>query len=185
MAWKKLPSCFISAAQLVRTVERSNMKTIVNRKMLSLISLGLFLWLTGIVLAPVLAISEIKPLSYLSSFLYFLYQPVCHQIADRSVLIDYIPMAVCVRCFAVYLSGWLLSIFYLKYKKITMWPVSIYLVFLIPVIFDFLLEKIHLYSNLGLVRFGTGLLLGIVIFQLFFLSTASRRDFPETKSVEV
>jgi uncharacterized membrane protein len=161
------------------------MRTIINRNILFLISLGLFLWLTGIVLAPVLAASEIKPLSYLSSFLYFLYQPVCHQMADRSVLIDYIPMAVCVRCFAAYLGGWLLSIFYLKYKKITMWPTSIYLTLLIPFIFDFLLEKIHLYSNIGLVRFGTGMLLGIVIFQLFFLSTASRQKLPETKSVEI
>jgi len=161
------------------------MKTIISRKILSLINLGLSLWLTGIILTPVLAMSDIKPLSDISSFLYFLYQPVCHQMTNRSVLIDYFPMAVCVRCLAVYLGGWFLSIFYLMYKKISMWPVSIYLLFIMPFIFDFVLEKIHLYSNLDLIRFGTGILLGIVIFQLFFLSIASRRDLPGIKPTKI
>ncbi len=175
----------MNTAQFIETDKRHNMKTIFNRKILSLISLGLFLWLAGIVFAPVLASSEIKPLQYLSSFFYFLYQPVCHQMADRSILIDHIPMAVCIRCFAVYLGGLFLSIFYLSYKKITMWSFSTYLILLIPVLFDFLLEKFNLYSDLSLVRFGSGLLLGIVIFQLLFLSTVLHRDLAETNSLKV
>lgn len=157
----------------------------VNNKVMSYISLGLFLWLVGVILAPALASSEVKPASILSSFLFFLYQPVCHQLADRSFLIDHAPMAVCVRCFAVYLAGWLLSLFYLYSKKITFWPLHRYLILLAPVLLDFIFEKMQLYSNLELIRFGTGLFLGIVIFQLLFLSTASFQYNTERTSIKI
>jgi uncharacterized membrane protein len=149
------------------------MKTKINKITLSLISLCLFLWLAGIILAPVVAVSNIKPFSFLSSVLYFFYQPVCHQLTERSFFINNIPMAVCVRCFAVYLGGWVLSIYYLRSKKITLWPLKRYVVLLMPFLVDLIFEKLQLYADIDLVRFITGFLLGIVIFQIFFLSIVS------------
>lgn len=149
------------------------METKINKLTVSIISLGLLFWLLGIILAPILASSSIKPLSLLSSGLYFLYQPVCHQFAERSFFVDHMPMAVCVRCFAVYLGGWILSIFYLHRSKITMWSIKRYVFLILPTLVDFILEKMQLYSNLDPVRFAAGFLLGIVIFHIFISSIAS------------
>ena len=161
------------------------MTATINKKYLSLISISLFIWLSGIIITPILASSNIRLLSTLSSFMYFFYQPVCHQLAERSLLVDQIPMAVCIRCFAVYLGGWLVSILYFRFNTITFWPMRKYLLFLIPALMDFIFEKVHFYSNIGLIRFGTGLLLGIVIFQLLILSTASFQNSPESKSIKI
>jgi len=161
------------------------METKINKTILSIISLCLFLWLAGILLAPILASSNSKTSSFLSSILYFIYQPVCHQLTERSFIVDHIPMAVCIRCFAVYLSGWILSIFYLCSTKISLWPLRRYLILTIPTLIDFGFEKMLIYSNIGLFRFGTGLLLGIVIFQLFILSIASSENNPQIKSIKI
>ncbi len=41
----------------------------------------------------------------LGGWLRLLYRPGCHQIADRCIDLGFGPMAVCARCFGLYLGG--------------------------------------------------------------------------------
>jgi uncharacterized membrane protein len=126
----------------------------------------LILWLAGIILAPWIAnISNI-----LSQYLYFIYKPVCHQLPNRSFMINGLPFAVCVRCVSFYGSGIFVFLFYLFTKKISFWPFSVYLLLISPAIIDFLLEKTGVYQEIEIIRFVTGLILGIAFFQILILS---------------
>jgi uncharacterized membrane protein len=156
----------------------------INLRVVIIINLGLSLWLLGTFLAPVLASSELPLLSHFSSFLYFFYQPVCHQLPERSILIDGLPMAVCVRCLSVYLAGWLLSLFYIKYKNIRLWPLYRYIILVLPLILDITLELLMLYSNLSILRFVTGFIFGIVLFQLLFFSTGTAKFNPNAMRIK-
>jgi len=100
----------------------------------------------------------------------FFYQPVCHQLADRSFFLDGFTMTVCVRCFCFYLGGLLIASIYLFKDNIQMWKLSSYGLLIIPAVLDFLLEKFDLYSNITGLRLLTGLLLGLAIFHLLLVS---------------
>lgn len=160
------------------------MEISVNKKTLIFIAFSLLIWMTGIVLTPVLAKSSISAIVKFSSFLYFFYQPVCHQIIDRSFLIDTMPMTVCVRCFSVYFAGWLLTIFYLSQNSVRLWSIRRYIVLLMPLLFDIALEKLQIYANVPWIRFLSGMLLGIVIFHLLILSTVTTQHHRRTKYIK-
>lgn len=149
---------------------------------------GLLIWLGGIFSAPLLAGSADPLLLRLSSFFYFFYQPVCHQLAERSFLMDGFALAVCVRCLAFYLGGLFISLFYLFKAKIGLWPLSVYILLAAPAVFDFLIEKIFVYDNTGSIRFISGLLLGVALFHLLILSLARTKSVytnPKTRYQKV
>jgi uncharacterized membrane protein len=134
------------------------------------INLGLGIWLIGIIITPILAASEWPLGQKVSAFMYFFYKPVCHQIADRSFGIDGFTFTVCIRCFGYYLGGLLITSLYLFKEKINMWRMTSYILCVLPAFLDFLLEKTNIYSNIGGLRLLTGLMLGIAVFQLLFVS---------------
>jgi uncharacterized membrane protein len=131
---------------------------------------GLLLWLAGIFCAPLLAASADPLLLKLSSILYYFYQPTCHQLAERSLLIDGFALSVCIRCLAVYLGGLTVSGIYLFKFKTNIWPLPVYILLAGPAALDFLTEKFIVYDPSGIIRFISGLLLGIALFQLLILS---------------
>ncbi len=149
------------------------MKTEINKKIVLFIFLGMLLWLGGIMLTPVMAASESSLLRKLATFGYFFYHPVCHQLPGRSFLLDGFSLAVCIRCFSFYLSGLLTIACFLFNNRIKMWPVSLYLVLSLPVLLDFVLEKILLYGDIPIIRIITGFLLGVAVFQLLLVSLFS------------
>jgi len=146
------------------------MKFHLHKRVVFSIMLGFLLWLIGIIITPLLAASDWLLGQKVSAFMYFFYKPVCHQLADRSFGIDEFALTVCIRCFGFYLGGFFISLFYLFKDKIYLWTFSSYILLIAPVFVDFILEKINIYTNIGGLRFMTGLLLGIAVFQLLFVS---------------
>ena len=65
----------------------------------AVILLGAILWCSAILLAPALAGS-----TRLSSLLYEFFQPICHQSDARSFHLAGHPLAVCMRCSAIYFA---------------------------------------------------------------------------------
>ena len=134
----------------------------------------LSLWISGIFLAPLMS----QKSAIIADFLYFLYKPACHQLPDRSFMIDGAPLAVCGRCISFYIGGLFVFVFYLIAGKISIWPVSIYGALTCPVVLDFSLAKLGICRDIELIRILTGLLLGIALFQVLILSLS---DFASLK----
>lgn len=141
-----------------------------HRKVTLIIIFGLGIWLTGIIITPLLAAREGILWQKIAAFMYFFYQPVCHQLADRSFFLDGFTMTVCVRCFCFYLGGLLITSISLFRDKVKMWKLLTYGIFTAPAILDFVLEKFDLYSNITGLRFITGIMLGLAIFHLLLVS---------------
>jgi uncharacterized membrane protein len=154
---------------------------IISKKYLVLITLGLFVWLAGIVLAPVMVSSGIPWLTKFGNWCYFFFDPVCHQISSRSFILNGFPMAVCVRCFSVYLAGFFLCLVSFRRHIIRLLPLPVYVLLLVPALSDFILEKIILYPGLPMLRFATGFLMGLALFHLMLVSMATAGS--ETKNL--
>lgn len=150
------------------------------RLVMLFISFGLFLWLLGIIITPILAASGIPAGQKIAAFTYFFYQPVCHQMPDRSFWLEGFTLAVCVRCFAFYLGGFLITFISLFRNKIQMWYFSIYILLVAPAVIDFVLEKSGFYTNVIDLRIFTGLSLGFAIFHLLLASVSDIKEKHET-----
>ena len=68
----------------------------------------LTLWLAAIIFSPVMMQSENEILKYIATAIYWFMDPVCHQLPERSIFIDKLPMPVCGRCFFIYSGGFLI-----------------------------------------------------------------------------
>jgi uncharacterized membrane protein len=144
----------------------------IQKKWLYILSFSLLLWLAGIFITPLLAKSENSFLISTSDFLYFFYKLSCHQNPERCFHIAGGQLCVCVRCVAIYLAGIIIIGFYLTKTSIKLWAISKYALFIAPALIDFLLEKISVYQNLEYLRFITGAILGIALFQLIIVATS-------------
>jgi len=154
-----------------------------NKKVVLGISIGLTIWIVGIVITPLLAGSGWLYGRKVAAFVYFFYQPVCHQIPERSLFLEGFSLAICIRCFSFYLSGFFIFLIYLFKDKIRMWRSSGYILLVAPAVLDFVFEKFDLYTNIIGLRFLTGLLLGIAIFHLLLVSLSSDIVINEAKSL--
>lgn len=98
----------------------------------------------------------------LAAALYLAFSGVCHQIPERSFLIDGHPLAVCHRCAGVYL-GLFLAAALLRPRAPRspsarrLWVLAV----VAPLALDVILERTGLWHGAGGVRFATGLLFGI------------------------
>ena len=141
-----------------------------SRKILYFFTGGTAILLLLIVLAPFIKSSEIYLLTNFSDYIYFFFKPVCHQMSERSILLNNVSLAVCIRCFAIYLGVFfylLLLIFQNKIQNINSgWLILISL----STALDFLLEKFGLYVDIPIVRFITGFMFGIAIIYLILYS---------------
>lgn len=144
---------------------------ILNKKWTAAIAFALVIWLTGIILTPYWAGSSSSLLRKLAVFGYFFYQPVCHQLPFRSLWLDSFTLAVCIRCFGLYLGALLTVTFYLFRTRIPLYPYTLYLLFVLPAVIDFIFPKLSVYQDIPLLRFVSGLLLGAALFQILLVST--------------
>jgi len=145
----------------------------IKKKWLRILTFLLTLWILGILIAPLMVISGNKILISISDYLYFFYKPTCHQDPQRSFPIAGHHICVCVRCFAIYLAGLALTVYYYSKKTIKIWTSVRYTLLILPALCDFMLEKVAIYQNIKFVRFGTGIILGIALFHLLIIGTST------------
>jgi uncharacterized membrane protein len=115
------------------------------------------IWLGLIVAAPLLASSN------LSSSIYTFFSYICHQISERSLHIAGHQMAVCSRCFGVYVGLALGTLVYPLWRRVDeIDPIPRIWLFLslIPITIDWSLTIFGIWENTHLTRFVTGSILG-------------------------
>ena len=160
----------------------------INGKLLAFLTAALFLWLMGILFTPLMAAANISWMQQMADIGYFFYDPLCHQIPDRSFGINGFSLAVCVRCFSVYLAGFFLFLSMFRTRVVRLWSLPVYLLLVLPALADFILEKIFIYQNLTFIRFITGFLMGIALFHLLLVSFTTpniyRIDVDKTDSLK-
>ena len=134
--------------------------------MIRIITISLGLWVLALVTAPLMVQSGSLLFQYLGTAVYFLADPVCHQLPERSVFINDLPMAVCARCFAIYLGGFLLFTFSLFKSPRRFWPKWIYFGTAALLSIEILTEHLNFYQNIFELRLFSGFILGILIFRI-------------------
>ncbi len=123
-------------------------------------------------LAPVLSASHSLLLQEIGAGIYFLLDPICHQLPDRCLRIEHIPMALCVRCTFIYLGAFL-GLFVLLWKKRLRLKTALVVGVGIFVLGEIVLEKLGMYSNWPVLRGVSGFLSGAVVV-LYFGRIATR-----------
>ncbi len=152
------------------------------RRLVMLIMLGLGIWISGIILAPFLAALPHPLARKTAAFIYFFYQPVCHQLPERSAWINGYPMAVCIRCLAFYMGGLMASAACLYRGMTHLWSIRLYAFFVFPALADFLLEKLNVYHNMPSLRLVTGFLLGFAFTHLLVIAISGQARNPLAKT---
>ena len=120
------------------------------------------IWIAGIVSAPLIRAAGGDD-STLLSLLAYTYGRVCHQIADRSFHVAGHPLAVCARCFGIYV-GYLAGLIvypFARYLTQTELPHRSWLIAaLAPVAVDFAGGYLGIFENTLASRALTGLFAG-------------------------
>jgi len=129
------------------------------------ILLGALLWCGAILLAPVCAAAGGTP-ARVASFIYRFYQPICHQISDRSLHLLGGPIAVCIRCSAIYFAFLAATLFYPLVRSVSRpdIPARRWLVLsLLPMVLDVAAGAAGLHEITSLTRTISGALVGAVL----------------------
>jgi uncharacterized membrane protein len=108
------------------------------------------------------------------------FQPLCHQLPDRSFVVDGTPLAVCHRCIGIYI-GLALGALALpsvrgharRWARHDRW---VLLAAVLPAALDWGSDVAGLWSNTAGTRVATGLWLGLVVGLVFARSLALRRS---------
>jgi uncharacterized membrane protein len=121
--------------------------------------------LCACICAPPVLVSAGCPVA--AAFVYCVFAPVCHQISARSFELLGLPLAVCHRCFGIYLGLFLGSLIrnpwmHRSPRTRRRWVLAA----IAPLAFDALLPWSGLWDNTPASRFATGLLFGIPIASL-------------------
>lgn len=96
--------------------------------------------------------------------IYFSFSFFCHQIPDRSFMISHYPLAVCHRCFGIYLGFFLGAFFENRWMHSSVKLCRAFvLAAVLPMGIDFSLEFGGLWSSAPGFRFVTGLVFGCLI----------------------
>lgn len=113
---------------------------------------GCALWLGAIVFAPIAATRDLA----VAPWLYLFFDPVCHQISERSFHVARHALAVCHRCSGLYVGFSLGLLLVPRTDRIRTWLLDQprrTLYFAVPMLIDWTLPM-----NIAASRFGTGLL---------------------------
>lgn len=119
-----------------------------------------FVWIGFVIAAPMLFSNG---LTGASSPIYTFFSYICHQIPERSMHVAGHQMAVCSRCFGVYvglLLGTLVYPLWRSVDEIDAIPRIWLILSLIPISIDWSLTIFGIWENTHLTRFVTGALLG-------------------------
>lgn len=114
-------------------------------------------------LAPILEYQRLE----VSSKFYGILHNICHQVPTRCLWIKTSNMALCARCFFIYLTLFLAGIFYFKYRITRIyWKTAFILI--IPCILDGSSQYMQLRLSNNVLRSITGALGGFGIGMIFF-----------------
>ncbi|MCX7973331.1 MAG: DUF2085 domain-containing protein [Candidatus Aminicenantes bacterium] len=141
-------------------------------KIFKLAKTSFLLWLTFlfiniffiilIILAPIFQ----KRWPSLSSAIYLIFTPFCHQIEDRCFSFKNLPLAVCSRCFGI-IVGFLLGIttypIFKRQKPIKTPNIGWFVGASMPMAIDLLGNICHLWSSSNWLRFIIGSIWGILL----------------------
>lgn len=119
-------------------------------------------WSVGIVLAPVLS----SALPGLSSLLYQVYEPICHQIDGRSLHIGGDKLAVCARCSSIYFAFFtsLLLFPFLRRFETQALPHRAWIVLaLAPMALDVAFSVVGIHDSSLLTRSLSGAMFGLIL----------------------
>jgi len=95
------------------------------------------LFIIPIVGAPYLMSTGNPMLESIAKIIMTIYKVTCHQLPERTIVIFNYPMAVCARCFAIYmafLAGCVVFAFIRKWLKI--WSLKYFVILCIPMAID-------------------------------------------------
>ena len=129
---------------------------------------GLTLWIAAIILAPFLSARR----SPAGSFLYSCFAPLCHQRPDRSFSLAGWPLAVCARCFGIYLGAWagvMAYPFMRGFSDVRLPRLRTFLLLSVPLAADAVGNLSGLWSSVNVLRFLTGILWGTIL-PFYFLT---------------
>lgn len=101
----------------------------------------------------------------ISSAIFLIFSPFCHQRTDRSWAIGSYPMALCARCFGIFLGFWLGTIVlpFFQKGKLNKWPKLGWLIAAsVPMAVDLIGNISHLWSSSNWLRFLIGLSCGFL-----------------------
>ncbi len=148
------------------------------RRVWFLTACGTLVWLAGIFLAPWLAA---RGASGAARFVYAVFAPVCHQIAERCYHLNGHPLAVCGRCLGIYIgfaAGLVVYPLVRGFSRLALPPARLFLILTLPMALDGAAGLLGLWrSPIGL-RFATGFAWGTVLPFYFVTGVA---DFFRTR----
>jgi len=147
-------------------------KNVIKESIIIFPLLVLFYILLVSVLAPILEYARLE----ISRNFYELLRPICHQMPTRSLFIYTSPMALCSRCFFLYLMMFITGIvFYFKKIKHIYWKTALLLI--MPCIIDGGAQYLGLKLSTNLLRSITGALAGVGLGIFFFPCYSIFLDF--------
>lgn len=124
--------------------------------------IGIILWLGVVFMAPYLKSQS----SDLNKFFYDIFSPICHQIQSRSFFLFGYPLAVCTRCFGIYVGffvGTGLFPFLKGFSNLNLPKTKIFIFMSLPIAFDFIGNLLHFWVTPNWLRFITGFLWGKIL----------------------
>jgi len=124
---------------------------------------GTVIWLAAIVLAPWLAG---RGAGGAARFLYAVFAPVCHQIADRCFVLSGHPLAVCGRCLGVYAgfaAGLVIYPFVRGFSRLALPSARVFLLMIFPMALDAVAGILGIWGSPIGIRFATGFAWGTIL----------------------
>jgi len=129
------------------------------------ILIGTSIWCLAIVLAPV-CMTLPAPFASGGAVVYSVFHPICHQIPDRSLVVAGHPLAVCLRCSAIYfafLAATLLYPLVRDLRRPVIPPRWILVLALLPMVLDAVPGMVGLHDITVTTRLLTGAIFGVVV----------------------
>jgi uncharacterized membrane protein len=126
---------------------------------------GAVLWCVALVLPPLL-LSAGGAWGIVGLALYHPFHTICHQLAERSMCVLGAPLAVCMRCSAIYFGFLLGTLLYLPMRSFGVSITerrSLLIVSLLPLFVDAVLDVLGVHASTVTTRLITGSLFGVVV----------------------
>lgn len=103
--------------------------------------------------------------------IYAVLASICHQYPTRSFWLLERPMAICARCFSMYISFCIVIIMSITSQRVfvhlSQIPTVVILALMTPLVLDGAMQGLAFYESVNLARLTTGILFGVGIGALF------------------
>ena len=133
--------------------------------------IGIFLWLSLIILAPYLKIKASPGIE----LIYSAFAPICHQIESRCFFLWGNALPVCTRCLGIY-SGFLGGAwsypFFRGFRVLRVPSINTFLFFSAPIVIDTIGIFFNIWATGAWMRFFIGLAWGVILPYYFITGLA-------------